>query len=99
MEKQKFIFDSEEQFIETMERLGWQSPHIENDYLPIARREDLIRKSELQTLVDEAEEMYRRWQNLAHDDTLDINFQLIVKLRNAFQALIKENERLRNEKR
>jgi len=58
MEKQKFQFESEEQFVQIMKRLGWQSPYIENDYLPIARREDLIRKSELQTLVDEAEKRY-----------------------------------------
>jgi len=103
MEKQKFQFESEEQ----ARWFLWNCVYLkasDKDFTDIVdiecsiremRQNGVIRKSELETLVEEAGEMYRRWQKLAHDDTLDINFQLIVKLQNAFQALIKENERLK----
>lgn len=55
--------------------------------LDAMKREGYICKSELQQKVEEAEEMYRQWQTLAHDDTLDINFQLIIKFQNVVQLL------------
>lgn len=54
-------------------------------------------KSELQRKVEEVEEMYGRWQMLAHDDTLDINFQLIVKFQNVCQLLKKDHTEFKEE--
>jgi hypothetical protein len=57
MEKQKFQFESEEQANDMIHDLGWNpdciKDLIDNGY---------IRKSELQTLVDEAEDQYNSWR-------------------------------------
>lgn len=103
MEKQKFQFESEEQAREIIEllvcrRTGCEKEDDECTQCDIdkLKRNGYIRKSELQTLVDEAEEMYMDYlmrglmPPLRSDTT-----KLLNKMYKAIQELKAENERLK----
>jgi len=84
MEKQKFQFESEEQAIEFYKNVTLHNG-IE-DYLFSVKRNGYIRKSELQQMVDEAEEGYKNKYELSEEITL-----LESKLLKAIQALKKDH--------
>jgi len=103
MEKQKFQFESEEQadiIITEFEIMIEPDKRVEfrkwaKDKL---KEKGYILKSELEQLIDEAVTHYKRYVSCVRGmcDKEDGQYILIEDLYKAFQALIKENERLKN---
>jgi len=94
MEKQKF------QITEKQARELFRCVDMDNKQAFIERsiqhmkEKGYIRKSELQTLVEEAEEIIFDYINCRKGMVMTTDF--MIKINNAFQALIKENESLKS---
>jgi len=88
MEKQKFQFESEEQARDIIDDLDW-NPDCIKDLID----KGYIRKSELQILVDEAEEMIDLYKNKSGAEFKEKYNDFIFgqTLSNVFQALKKSH--------
>jgi hypothetical protein len=77
-EMEKFQFESEEQFRHLMQHvLSYDNKNVVHD-IKILKQKGYIRKSELQQMVEEAEEMYNRYckdmENHCIADNIQIHF-------------------------
>lgn len=95
MEKQKFQFGSEEHCQNVI--FGGLSEHcltgeMEKQIIENIKKKGYIRKSELQTLVDEAEERYKEYCKLTHEKASAIHMNnLIHELYNLCEDLKKSH--------
>ena len=87
MEKQKFAIDEAKQFIKDM---NIDSNGTGQAFLYGMDKQGYIRKSELQTLVEDLEKMTTVWHESAHDLN-DWDTRFIVKLLQTIQALKKSH--------
>lgn len=77
-EKNKFVFENEEQFFLTEKQanlfynlyIGWKP--TKEEFIITAKQTNLIKKSELQTSVDHVENMYKKYMDSCDNDNAAI---------------------------